>query len=95
MNAQDLYDVTIIGAGPAGLYSAFYAGMREMKTKEAHEEPPTAAKTGGGSHLFRRLQRKQVLGQPIHGRLGTLDCTNILDSLIQRFDRWELHGHRQ
>ncbi|WP_029098117.1 NAD(P)/FAD-dependent oxidoreductase [Brevibacillus thermoruber] len=33
MNAQDLYDVTIIGAGPAGLYSAFYAGLREMKTK--------------------------------------------------------------
>jgi ferredoxin/flavodoxin---NADP+ reductase len=31
MNAQDLYDVTIIGAGPAGLYSAFYAGLREMK----------------------------------------------------------------
>lgn len=33
MNAKDMYDVTIIGAGPAGLYSAFYAGLREMKTK--------------------------------------------------------------
>lgn len=33
MNAQDIYDVTIIGAGPAGLYAAFYAGLREMKTK--------------------------------------------------------------
>ncbi|MCM3727586.1 NAD(P)/FAD-dependent oxidoreductase [Neobacillus cucumis] len=28
-----LYDVTIIGGGPVGLYTAFYCGMREMKTK--------------------------------------------------------------
>lgn len=33
MNTPEVYDVTIIGAGPAGLYSAFYAGLREMKTK--------------------------------------------------------------
>ncbi|MFD2043720.1 NAD(P)/FAD-dependent oxidoreductase [Ornithinibacillus salinisoli] len=30
---QDLYDVTIIGGGPIGLFTAFYSGMREMKTK--------------------------------------------------------------
>ncbi|PYY28885.1 Ferredoxin--NADP reductase [Paenibacillus illinoisensis] len=29
----ELYDVTIIGGGPAGMYSAFYSGMRDMKTK--------------------------------------------------------------
>jgi len=29
----DLYDVTIIGGGPAGLYTAFYSGMRSLKTK--------------------------------------------------------------
>ncbi|HIQ29066.1 MAG TPA: NAD(P)/FAD-dependent oxidoreductase [Candidatus Caldiarchaeum subterraneum] len=30
----DVYDVTIIGAGPTGLFAAFYAaGMRGMKTK--------------------------------------------------------------
>ncbi|RAP74875.1 NAD(P)/FAD-dependent oxidoreductase [Paenibacillus montanisoli] len=41
MNTQlELFDVTIIGGGPAGLYTAFYSGMREMKTKliEAREE---------------------------------------------------------
>jgi len=38
---DDLYDVTIIGAGPAGLFGAFYAGMRTMKTKiiDALSEP--------------------------------------------------------
>lgn len=30
---DDLFDVTIIGAGPVGLFAAFYAGMRGMKTK--------------------------------------------------------------
>ncbi len=39
MSANDVYDVTIIGAGPAGLYSAFYAGLREMKTKIIEFQP--------------------------------------------------------
>ena len=39
--SQDVYDLTIIGAGPAGLFAAFYAGLRQMKTKviDALEEP--------------------------------------------------------
>lgn len=33
MDENDLYDITIIGGGPVGLFAAFYAGMRQMKTK--------------------------------------------------------------
>ncbi len=29
----EIYDITIIGGGPTGLYGAFYAGLRQMKTK--------------------------------------------------------------
>lgn len=30
---MDVYDITIIGGGPAGLFASYYAGMRQMKTK--------------------------------------------------------------
>lgn len=30
---KELFDVTLIGAGPTGLFGVFYAGMRGMKTK--------------------------------------------------------------
>ena len=37
----EVYDITIIGAGPTGLFAAFYSGLREMSTKivEALPEP--------------------------------------------------------
>jgi thioredoxin reductase len=31
--AADIYDVTILGGGPSGLYAAYYAGFRTLRTK--------------------------------------------------------------
>src|SRR4051795_7924890 len=38
---RDIYDITIIGAGPTGLFAAFYAGMRQARTQviDSLEEP--------------------------------------------------------
>ena len=33
MSSEQVYDCTIIGGGPIGLFAAFYAGMREMSVK--------------------------------------------------------------
>lgn len=30
---EDLYDITVIGGGPTGLFALFYAGMRHMRAK--------------------------------------------------------------
>ncbi|CAF1856481.1 NAD(P)/FAD-dependent oxidoreductase [Bacillus subtilis] len=45
---QEVYDVTIIGGGPIGLFTAFYCGMRELKTKVIEFLP----KLGGKVSLF-------------------------------------------
>lgn len=33
MHTAEMYDVTIIGGGPTGMFAAFYAGIRELKVK--------------------------------------------------------------
>ena len=33
MHSSEIYDVTIIGGGPTGMFAAFYAGIRELKVK--------------------------------------------------------------
>lgn len=48
MENIEVYDLTIIGGGPAGLYSAFYGGLREMKTKIIEAQPDL----GGKIHVY-------------------------------------------
>ncbi|MCM3340933.1 NAD(P)/FAD-dependent oxidoreductase [Paenibacillus sp. MER TA 81-3] len=48
MDQEQLFDVTIIGGGPAGLFSAFYSGLREMKTKLIEYQP----RLGGKVHVY-------------------------------------------
>lgn len=48
MNREELFDVTVIGGGPARLYSAFYSGLREMKTKIIEFQPHL----GGKIHVY-------------------------------------------
>jgi thioredoxin reductase (NADPH) len=48
MDQCELFDVTVIGGGPAGLYSAFYSGLREMKTKLIEYQP----QLGGKIHVY-------------------------------------------
>ncbi|MBT2217080.1 NAD(P)/FAD-dependent oxidoreductase [Virgibacillus dakarensis] len=39
--AEQIYDVTIIGAGPTGLFTAFYGGMRDASVKIIESLPHT------------------------------------------------------
>ncbi|WP_409252947.1 NAD(P)/FAD-dependent oxidoreductase [Bacillus sp. SCS-153A] len=48
MREIECFDVTIVGGGPAGLYSAFYSGLREMKTKIIEFQP----QLGGKIHVY-------------------------------------------
>lgn len=57
---RDIYDVTIIGGGAAGLYSAFYAGLRNMKTKIIEFQ----SQLGGKVQLFPEKTIWDIGGQP-------------------------------
>ncbi|MBV7503648.1 NAD(P)/FAD-dependent oxidoreductase [Bacillus sp. sid0103] len=64
MEQQEVFDVTVIGGGPAGLYSTFYSGLREMKTKLIEFQP----QLGGKIHVYPEKMIWDVGGQtPIPG----------------------------
>lgn len=64
MNVHEVFDVTIIGGGPAGLFSAFYSGLREMKTKIIEFQPYL----GGKVHVYPEKMIWDIGGlQPVPG----------------------------
>ena len=71
---HNVFDVTIIGGGPAGLYSAFYSGLREMKAKIIEFQP----QLGGKLHVYPEKMIWDVGGQtPISGE-------RLIDQLVQQ-----------
>jgi len=60
LKKEECFDVTIIGGGPAGLYSAFYSGLREMKTKLIEYQP----QLGGKIHVYPEKMIWDVGGLP-------------------------------
>ncbi len=57
---NECFNVTIIGGGPAGLFSAFYSGLRGMKTKIIEFQPHL----GGKLHLYPEKMIWDVGGLP-------------------------------
>src|SRR5438067_6069275 len=70
--SDEMFDVTIIGAGPTGLFGAFYAGMRTMKTKiiDALEEP--------GGQLTALYPEKYIYDAPGFPKIVAKDLVKML-----------------
>ena len=77
---DEIYDFTIIGAGPTGLFGAFYAGLRSLKTKviEALPEP--------GGQLAVLYPEKMIYDVPGHPHVMALDLVKLLMEQNERFD---------
>jgi len=71
---MEMYDVTIIGGGASGLYSAFYSGMRDLKTKIIEYQPYL----GGKLNVFLEKMLWDVGGQP------PILAEQLLKNLIQQ-----------
>ncbi|MHA0856951.1 NAD(P)/FAD-dependent oxidoreductase [Paenibacillus sp. CMAA1364] len=70
----ELYDVTIIGGGPAGMYASFYSGMRDMKVKLIDAN----AELGG-----RMLLYPEKMIWDVGGVTPTI-CRNLIQQLVQQ-----------
>lgn len=71
---MELHDVTIIGGGPAGLYAAFYCGLREMKVNIIEAQPYF----GGKLQLYPDKVIWDVGAQP-----PTLAC-KLIDQIVRQ-----------
>ncbi|MBS4174122.1 NAD(P)/FAD-dependent oxidoreductase [Bacillus sp. FJAT-49736] len=74
MRETECFDVTILGGGPAGLYSAFYSGLREMKTKMIEYQP----QLGGKVHIYPEKMIWDV------GGLAPLPGAKLIEQLVKQ-----------
>ncbi len=71
-NHDSVYDITIIGAGPSGLFGAFYAGLRELKTKIFDVLPEV------GGQLAVLYPEKFIYDVPGHPKVLAKDLVKLL-----------------
>ncbi|MCJ8012922.1 NAD(P)/FAD-dependent oxidoreductase [Paenibacillus sp. KQZ6P-2] len=74
MGQEEMFDMTVIGGGPAGLYSAFYSGLREMKTKIIEFQ----AELGGKVHVYPEKMIWDV------GGLTPVPGAKLIEQLVQQ-----------
>lgn len=74
VNKHELFDVTVIGGGPAGLYSTFYSGLREMKTKLIEYQ----SQLGGKVHVYPEKMIWDV------GGLTPIPGAKLIEQLVEQ-----------
>src|SRR5450830_1025577 len=85
---NDIYDVTIIGAGPNGLFAAFYAGLRGMRTKIIEALPEA------GGQLAVLYPEKFIYDVPGHPKILAKDLVKLLLEQIHLFQPAMVLGQR-
>ena len=76
---MDLYDITIVGGGVAGLFAAFYAGMREMRTKLIEALPEL------GGQLAVLYPEKYIYDVAGHPKILAKDLVESLEEQEEKF----------
>ncbi|EOT41394.1 NAD(P)/FAD-dependent oxidoreductase [Enterococcus dispar] len=76
---MEVYDITIIGAGPAGMFAGFYAGMRNAKTKIIDSLPQL------GGQLSTLYPEKNIYDIPGYVQIKANDLVQVLEKKLQTF----------
>lgn len=76
---MEIYDITIIGAGPSGMFAAFYAGLRNAKTKIIDSLPQL------GGQLATLYPEKYIYDIPGHPEIKAGDLIVNLEKQLTSF----------
>src|SRR3954447_25137649 len=78
---DDIKDITIIGAGPVGLTTAFWAGMREASSQIVDSLPEI------GGQLTTLYPEKWIYDVPGHPKVLARDLVeNLREQAVEQFD---------
>ena len=77
---SELYDITIVGGGPVGLFAAFYAHLRQAKVQIIDSLP----QLGGQPAIL--YPEKQILDVPGFPNLTGEELTNRLLEQLEGFE---------
>ncbi|PAV28745.1 ferredoxin--NADP(+) reductase [Virgibacillus profundi] len=94
--SEKVYDITIIGAGPVGLFTAFYGGMRQASVKIIESLPHTG---GQLTALYPEKYIYDIAGFPkvraqelvdnLEEQANIFDPTIVLEQAIKKIERLE------
>jgi thioredoxin reductase len=77
---SEMYDVTVIGAGPVGLYAAYYAGLRDCRTKLIETYPQV------GGRLISMYPEKEIFDVAGHPKIVARDLIAQLTEQAMQYD---------
>lgn len=76
----EVFDITLIGAGPTGLFGAFYAGLREMKVKVIDALPQA------GGQLITLYPEKMIYDTP---GFPAIQSKELVGNLVEQASQWK------
>jgi thioredoxin reductase len=76
---SEMFDITIVGAGPVGLYAAFYAGLRDCRTKLLETYPQV------GGRLISMYPEKEVFDVAGHPKILARDLITLLTEQAMQY----------
>ena len=76
---SEMYDVTVIGAGPVGLYAAYYAGLRDCRTKLIETHPRV------GGRLISMYPEKEIFDVAGHPKILARDLIAQLNEQAMQY----------
>jgi thioredoxin reductase len=85
---SEMYDITIVGAGPVGLYATYYAGLRDCRTKIIETYPQV------GGRMISMYPEKEIFDVAGHPKILARDLVSLLVEQAMQYRPTVVLGER-